>query len=383
MSRFWQTNWFLWLAYTLAALAISAQKLAPGRDANGYTPYENYIIFKNSWTHLLAGLNPYTSFPAEQWDLFKYSPAFAVCMAPFAALPDWAGLPIWNLLNALPMLAAILALPMLDERARRLFAWFVLPELVIALQNSQSNGLVAALLLGTLIGLERGTARRAAPLVAGASFIKIFGIFAALPGLLYPKTVGFWAKTAAWGVIFAIFPLAVIGPEHLRTVYAWWLEMLRSDHSTSVGISVMGWLRSWFGLALPKTWVVLAGFGLLVGSIFAARRRADLPETRALAWASVLIWVVIFNHKAESPTFVVALCGVALWFWSSPKTLWEQVLLWSAFVFASLSPTDVFPKTLRDTLVAPYALKAVPCIIIWFLITYRLFLVEGKEALDN
>lgn len=383
MSRFWQTNWFLWLAYTLAALAISVQKLAPGRHANGYTAYENYVIFKNSWTHLLAGLNPYTSFPAEQWDLFKYSPAFAVCMAPFAALPDWAGLPIWNLLNALPLLAAILALPVLDERARRFFAWFVLPELVIALQNSQSNGLVAALLLGTFVGLERGRESHAAPLVAGSSFIKIFGIFAALPGLLYPKTLGFWAKTVAWAVFFAVFPLIVIGPEHLKTVYDWWLEMLRSDHSASVGISVMGWLRSWFGLDLPKTWVVLAGFGVLVCSVFVARRRADLLEIRSLAWASVLIWVVIFNHKAESPTFVIALCGVALWFLNSQKTAWDKVWLWSAFAFASLSPTDVFPKILRDTLVTPYALKAVPCIIIWFLITYRLLLVEKRGALKS
>lgn len=78
-----------------------------GRNAKGYTAYENYVIFKNSFTHFIAGLNPYANFPAEQWDLYKYSPAFALCMAPFAALPDWAGLPIWNLLNALGLLAAI------------------------------------------------------------------------------------------------------------------------------------------------------------------------------------------------------------------------------------------------------------------------------------
>lgn len=372
MRPFWQTNWFLWLAYTLAALAISVQKLAPGRDANGYTAYENYIIFKNSFTHLLAGLNPYTSFPAEQWDLFKYSPAFAVCMAPFAALPDWVGLPIWNLLNALPLLAAILAMPVLDERARQFFAWFVLPELVIALQNSQSNGLTAALILGAFVGLERSRTNRAAAFVAGASFIKIFGIFAALPGLLYPKTVGFWTKTAAWSLFFVLFPLVGLSPEHLKTVYVWWLEMLQSDHSASVGISFMGWMRSWFGLELPKTWVVLSGFALLVGSVLAAIRHKNTPQIRSFAWASVLIWVVIFNHKAESPTFIIALCGVALWFLNSEKTSWDKVLLWSAFAFASLSPTDVFPKILRDTFVAPYALKAVPCIIIWFLITYRL-----------
>lgn len=35
------------------------------------------------------------------------------------------------------------------------------------------------------------------------------------------------------------------------------------------------------------------------------------------------------------------------------------------FVLTSLSPSDLFPKYLRDEFVRPYALKALPCAIIW------------------
>ena len=154
MKEVWKKHWLLWFIYSLAAILVSLQRLGLAPNANGYTAYENYRIFRNAFSHLLAGQNPYAAFPAEQWDLFKYSPAFALFMAPFAALPDWAGLPLWNLLNALPLLAAIFYLPVLTEKQRMFMAWWILPELVVSMQNSQSNGLTAALIIWPIIALE-------------------------------------------------------------------------------------------------------------------------------------------------------------------------------------------------------------------------------------
>ncbi|MBK7855412.1 MAG: DUF2029 domain-containing protein [Bacteroidetes bacterium] len=65
----------------------------------GYGHYNNYLIFKDSFQHFLQGLNLYANYPPV--DLFKYSPTFAVLMSPFAFLPDWLGLTLWNLLNAM------------------------------------------------------------------------------------------------------------------------------------------------------------------------------------------------------------------------------------------------------------------------------------------
>jgi len=93
---------------------------------------------------------------------------------------------------------------------------------------------------------------------------------------------------------------------------------------------------------------------------------------RFLYLASILIWSVIFNHKAESPTYVIAILGVAIWYFSQRKKIENLALLVFAFIFTSLSPTDIFPKFLRDLLVIPYVLKAVPCIFIWVKLTYEL-----------
>ncbi|MCC6459553.1 MAG: DUF2029 domain-containing protein [Saprospiraceae bacterium] len=383
MARFWQQNQILWWVYLFAALGVSGQSIWQGSNAHGYTAYENYVIFKNAFCHLAEGQNPYAAYPAEQWDLYKYSPAFALAMAPFSVLPDGLGLPLWTLLNALPLLWVILRIPLLLPAQRRFMAWFILPELVISMQNSQSNGLTAALLLLPLLAFEAAQPARAALWAVAGGFLKIFGVFAAVPALVYPLRWRILLLALGGGLVFfTLAPLLVLSPAQLWQVYVWWGELLRDDHGASVGLSVIGWLYTWFGWAAPKLGVLVLGLAALGLSALAVRRR-PLPDNRVMLWASILIWVVIFNHKAESPTFVIALCGVALWYLSlGPAVLWQKILLWTAFALASLTPTDIFPRLIREQLVQPYVLKAVPCMAIWTLITWRLLREWSKPALS-
>jgi hypothetical protein len=383
--KIWQHRYFTWAVYTAVALLVSLQRLVMTARLSAEdlersrTVYENYVIFKNAFSHLLADLNPYAAYPTEQWDLFKYSPAFAVAMAPFAAVPDVIGLPAWNLLNALLPLSALWAIPVLTDQQRRFCAWFLLPELVISLQNSQSNGLTLGCMLWAYVAFEKGHLIKAAGWIAGATFIKIFGILALPLAFLYPRAQRSLLAIAAWCLLLFFLPLVVVGPGQLQQVYAWWLDLLKNDHAVSIGLSVQGWLESWFGLHPDKSLVLGVGVGLLgisIGAVYfagAARHAIHGASVRALAWASVLIWVVIFNHKAESPTFVIALAGAALWYIFSNKQVWEKALLWIVFIFASLSPTDLFPRYLREHWVQPFVLKAVPCILLWAVISIYLF----------
>ena len=366
------------LCYLLVASVVSMQSLLQGGNIHGYTAYENYVIFKNSFGHLLSGQNPYGAYPMEQWDLYKYSPAFSLFMAPFAYLPDWLGLQLWNLLNALPLVWAVLRLPGLTPKQRRFLGWFILPELVVSMQNSQSNGLTAALILWAWVALEQQKPIFSAFWTAAGGFLKIFGIFAAAPALVYPQRRVFVPALAMWSVVLFLAPLLVISPGKLEQLYYWWFDLLQQDHSASVGLSVIGWLETWFGWTPSKTAVSVFGLAVLGLSTLSVYRQSGKrglapAESRLLLWASLLIWVVIFNHKAESPTFVIALCGVALWYLNEAEpAFWKKILLWTAFALASLSPTDIFPRDLREQVVQPYVLKAVPCILIWILISIRL-----------
>lgn len=382
MKRFWEYKGVIYAVYALAALLIAVQKLALtaqlGAKGGVQSPtnYENYVIFKNSFFHLWQGLNLYAAFPEEQWDLFKYSPVFALCMAPFALLPDLLGLPLWNLLNALLPLAALFALPVLSDRQKVFCAWFILPEMIVSVQNSQSNGLTLGMMLWAYVWLENapasvGKSAKSSFAIAAATFIKVFGIFAAALSILYPQKRAFIAWLLVWTLIMTLAPLVALSPEQLLRAYQWWWELLQGDHEASVGLSVQGWLETWFGLVPSKMAVTGTGLVLFGASVLAVYREASTAD-RVLAWSSLLVWVVIFNHKAESPTFVIALCGMALWYCYSRQGRWEKVLLWSAFILASVSPTDIFPRALREQVVQPYVLKALPFIVLWVLITVQL-----------
>ncbi|MEY3243499.1 MAG: hypothetical protein RIR11_4938 [Bacteroidota bacterium] len=370
----------LYIVFSLVTVVATAHKYLLGFNQDGYSKYENYRIFKYAWHYFILGQNPYTGHP-ETWDLYKYSPAFCVSMAPFYAIPDWIGLILWNLINVLALLSAILILPGFSLQKRITIAWFVLPELLIAVQNAQSNALMAAFCLLGYIGLEHKKSFTSAGWIMSSVFIKIFGIFAALLAVFYPKQwKSFGISILVWGLLYALLPVVFTGWPHLKQLYIWWWELLRNDHSASIGLSVSGWLNTWFGLQPPKVWITAIGLSiqLLAVVLQAYRRQSVLPIL-----ASLLIWVVIFNHKAESPTFIIAVTGVAIWFFSikSPK-LSDHILLWIAFLLSSITPTDLFPRSLFNLLVQPYTLKAVPFIAIWTVIMIDIFRNEQRIDLE-
>jgi hypothetical protein len=138
---------------------------------------------------------------------------------------------------------------------------------------------------------------------------------------------------------------------------------------------VIGWLKIWFSLNVNKTVVNLAGMALFCLPLLRIKQYGNFVF-RALMLASVLIWVVIFNHRAESPTFIIAIAGVAVWYYLQAPGKLNYVLLVLAFVFTTLSPTDLFPKFIRDNYFWPYVVKVVPCILIWGKIIYDLLLTE-------
>jgi hypothetical protein len=58
-------------------------------------------------------------------------------------------------------------------------------------------------------------------------------------------------------------------------------------------------------------------------------------------------------------------------------------LLFIAFIFTSLSPTDIFPRFIKDQFFLPYLIKVVPCILIWLKIIYEMTLLQFKPELNS
>jgi hypothetical protein len=83
--------------------------------------------------------------------------------------------------------------------------------------------------------------------------------------------------------------------------------------------------------------------------------------------------MVIFNYKAESATYIIAVCGIAIWFFSQPLTRLNIVLLVLAFIFTTISSGDLVPHYIREEIIKPYQIKALFSIIIFGKIYYELF----------
>jgi len=116
--------------------------------------------------------------------------------------------------------------------------------------------------------------------------------------------------------------------------------------------------------------VALAGMVLFLMPLCYTRFYKDY-SFRLLYLASVLIWTVIFNHKAESPTFIIAMSGIGIWYFSRPRKGSDLLLLILAFFLISMSVSDLVPSYIRAEIVRPYGLKAVMAIVIWAKIIYE------------
>lgn len=360
----------LLILYGLLAFGFTLQcyLISIGKE---YTRYNNYVIFKQSFGHLITLQNLYILHPSEHYDLFKYSPTFSLFMGLFYPLPDFIGLLLFNLLNISVFIYSISRLKLSVEK-QKLALLFLFVESGISLASAQTNLLMAGLLILTFCYLEKNNILVATLFIALTFYIKVFGIVGFALWLLYPKKIKFAVYSIGWMLVLALLPLIVVSPQELLDQYYNWGELLRNDHTVSTGISFMGILSSWFGFNIDKLlFVCLAALLFCVPFIRTSLYKEYL--FRAQIMASILLWIVIFNHKGESPTYVIALAGVAIWYFSQNKNRINTILIWLALIFTSFSSTDaITPLWVTSKYIEPFSIKALFCSVIWFKLIWDL-----------
>jgi len=367
---------YIYILYLIIAVIASIQCyygfIRPsGQYGRIYPNYNNFIIFKNSFFHLIQGKDLYIHYPDEQWDLYKYSPTFSLFFGLFAYLPDFIGLLLWNLFNTIPLLIGMVLLKGMSDHAKVYALLFCFIELMGSLQNSQSNGLTAALLILTFTSLENGRYFLATFFVAFSLYIKIYGGIGLLLFIFYPEKARLFLYTLCWTFLLGLLPLAVVDLNQLFYLYKSWDLLLKTDQANSTGISVMGILQSGFKWDISNKITMLAGAILLLMPLFQTRKY-KIYEFRLLVLSSILIWVVIFNYKAESSTYIIAICGIAIWFFSQTKTRLNLIVIILTFIFTILSPGDLFPHFIKELLIRLPYLKAIFPILIFGIVTFDL-----------
>ena len=175
-------------------------------------------------------------------------------------------------------------------------------------------------------------------------------------------------------------------PDFIIQSYYDWYERLLAKNKENIlrndmqDISLMGMIRKISGnLNLPNLPFILSGM-FLMGLCFLRISMYKVEKFRLLLLSSVLIFTVIFSTGSESPTYIIAFIGFALWFVLIKKINYFHVfLLIFTLAVSSFSPSDLFPAYLREHFVKPYALKALPLVIIWLLIIYEMLSMKAVE----
>ncbi len=368
----------------LLTIIITIQNLLLGVNdlwGGNHTHYNNYVIFKYSFFHLLDNRNMYDYYSAEYADLYKYSPTFAMAMGVLSWTPDPIGLFLWNAINVLVLFYGLKGMKFMNTpKQLPLMLLFLVFELILTIQNSQSNELLAGLTIMAYNQFEKNNTIWASLLIVVGVYIKIYSVLGALLLFLYPKKVRSILYMVAWGLLLFVLPLAVVSPGELFAQYQNWLVMLKADQSASIGMSAYIFTQHLLPEGSFKIVTLILGVILLLLPL-AFYHKASSMRFRTEYLALILLWMVIFNYKAESPTFIITMCGVAIWYFVTDKNMLKKALFFLSLAFTSLWFTDLVPRDLKNSIIDVNYIKPFFPMLVLLFISYEL--IVKKYATEN
>lgn len=373
--------WFL-----LAVIAVTLE-LSRGLDS-----VNNYLIYKGVFQHTLQQQHLYLQYPTEYDDANHYGPLFSIIIAPFALLNNYLGCFLWCIANAATLFVAIKYLP-LTSHQKNVMLLITVVEMMTSTHSVQFNPMLTSWILLAFILVEKELDIWATLFIVAGFYIKLYGIVGLAFFFFSKHKIKFIGSFIFWLVILFCLPMVISSPAFIIQSYQDWYHSLvaknvqNTDSSIAMNLqdlSVLGMVRRIFKIENLHNYIITipAAIMLLLPYIRVSQYRQVYFRLSYLSL--LLISVVIFSTSAESPTYVIAVTGVAIWFvvQSLPTAKWVYLLLAFAIVVTTFSVTDVFPHSVRVNFFIAYALKALPCFCVWLVLLYQL-LFKKYEALEK
>lgn len=359
----WPARGEIWLVllYALTAALVTWQQIHIGHS-------DNFLIFRWSFFHLREGVNLYAPYPDLYVSLYQYGPSFGLLIAPFALPPVWLGLALFNSVNITVFYVAVRRL--LPGRLGLVALALLYFEVLRTTQNTQNNALLAGLMILAFLWLERDRLGRAAAAVALGASYKIFPLAAAALALPHRRRMRFGLILAAALAALLLAPLLLTPASTLLQQYRWW-GVAEQGFGTRRLESVMALIA----LVFPGTWpnwpVQAVGTALVLLPFLLRRTDWGDPLFRRGMLYSVLVYVVLFNHQAESPSFVIAMAGVVAWYLTVERRWYHHALMALSWVLVSLFSEILTPRVL-NVCCRPYHYKTVPILLAWLVMQWEL-----------
>lgn len=368
------------------------------------TRHNNYDIFRYVFYNTRDGLSLYApSTDGGFWDTNHYGPFFSLIIAPFAVLPTWLGLLLWCTLLAVLLYWAVKkycstvlqkATTLLSDRANGMMVlvmpfiiWFCAHELLTALFMQQFNVAIAAIILLSFYFVEKERDEYATLFIVIGTLVKLYGIVGLAFFFFSKHKMRYLLSLVGWSLVLFCLPMLISSMDYQLSQYNEWFLSLSEKNDENLlshmqNVSLLGFVRKvGYGLTNSDWWInhysdlylLLAGTLTMAIGYFRVGQWKN-PCFRHTVLAAVLMFVCLFSTGTESSSYIIALAGCAIWYCLSPwkRSKWDVALMVFAFVLTSLSPSDLFPAYIRKEIIQPYALKALPIILIWGKTCYEL-----------
>lgn len=172
--------------------------------------------------------------------------------------------------------------------------------------------------------------------------------------------------------------MLISSPEYIISQYGEWFTTLvdknaLNENAIYQNISFIGMTHRVSGMQFSDMWILIPAALLFLLPSYRVKQYGYKGFQWALV-ASVLMVIILFSTGSESSGYVIAISGVAIWYVTAPwkRSNTDVVLLIFALVISSFGHSDLMPKIIRNGLIKPYALKALPITIIWLKLIWEM-----------
>lgn len=338
--------------------------------------FNDYLIFKSVFYHTLEEVNLYLEYPELNGDSNHYGPVFSLVFAPFALLPDALGTVLWELLMALVLFIAIYKLP-IKWNAKVIIYYISLQGVYANAVNSETNTLVAAMIIGCFILIRKEKDFWAACLIALGTMIKLYGVVGFAFFFFSRHKAQLIFSFLFWSIVFFVLPMIISSPQFILQSYVDWYESLVHKNSLNImslnqDISVMGLVRRISGNhQIGNLFILIPALVLFLLQYININNYKDLKYQMGIL-SSTLLFVVLFSTGSEPCTYIIAAVGAAIWFVLQARPYSRStIILIACAVLIIFASSGITPAFIRTDIVKRYELEALPYLIIWLVLIYQ------------
>jgi len=345
-------SWFRPLLWPLIFLAIAAF-IYQSRIAREMADFD---VYRTAANRALAGEPLYR---AEDGHFrFKYLPAFALAMAPFALVDREGAKVIWFALSAGLLTAfvrwSVRALPE-RRRSERVLLWltvlFMAKFYAHELTLGQTNILLGVLLVGSLLAVQVDQPYLAGVLIGVAAFIKPYALLL-LPWLGFTYGGGAVLCAVSVLVVGLVLPAFVYGwSGNVDQLVGWFTTVSGTTEGTLLGadnVSLASMWAKWIGIGAPATALATVTTGAALGLVATVWvRRREIANPDYLEFALLLLLIPLLSPQGWDYVLLLGTPAVVCLLdrWSDVSREWKIATAVS-LVLMGLTIFDVMGRTL-------------------------------------